>query len=246
MSRNQPVLKVSTEQQRIQNEQKIHQDHLKSIKPVVKIKAPEVYPHLKSKRGKQKLEEERLLEIERENQILLNRMKRLSKKPTFDNSPPKHTIKSKRQIQSEKERIAIEKENETLAKSLLQLKPRLDNAKFEKEWEENANHMRRISRFQNPIDPQAFPVSPRKEPNENSPTPATHRSQTKKPSPKPHAKTNPKPKPKPAQATPPVDDAPANDEQQVDPEAKTEETDDVKPQEAEKEDVPAEDSQPSS
>lgn len=122
---------------------------LQSVKSQLDIQLPVKYSHLKNKIKPELLREgisytERYREIDRENQILLERMSKLQKKST---SPVQRLSKSLNMNLRKKHLKAITTENELLLKRLRGNSSTYSVDKWEKERESTENLLKNICEF---------------------------------------------------------------------------------------------------
>jgi E3 ubiquitin-protein ligase TRIP12 len=114
-----------------------HRRRIKQVKPSTDMTEPGSYS-LESVRNnlkKERLLEDRYMEIDRENQVLLNKMQDLMKKPSLYSAGSNSSLPATLNQQGrKKELMAITQENKRMLKAIQGVEPVYDRTKWEKSY----------------------------------------------------------------------------------------------------------------
>jgi len=131
---------------------RLHLKRLKNVKPSIDNKAPKRCPHLRQNLKKKQLMEERFATIERENQLLLEKMSAIMNKNCLDNKNDSlryaHSMnKGRRKKDLEK----ITRENQAILYRIQAREPTYNHMEWKNERERNLRYLQNISEYEIPI-----------------------------------------------------------------------------------------------
>ncbi|CAB1328304.1 unnamed protein product [Coregonus sp. 'balchen'] len=122
----------------------IHLRKVKSAKPTIDTTAPKTYGHLALKMKKQKLEEQSMSKIQRENNMLLEKISRIMK--TTGHIDNRNDYENKREMQQQ-EWLRITKENQLILLRLTQCQPHYSIKDWHEDWLKTIKIMESIARY---------------------------------------------------------------------------------------------------
>ncbi|XP_066497527.1 sperm axonemal maintenance protein CFAP97D1 [Hoplias malabaricus] len=125
----------------------MHRKRVQSAKSTLNTTPPLVYGHLLTKKKKQKLEEERLSTIQRENNMLLDKISHIMKTTGRIDCRNDYVKKSLYADKREKDLLQIVKENQLIIQRLSQCAPQYSVKLWREQWLENLHLMEQIGRF---------------------------------------------------------------------------------------------------
>lgn len=122
-----------------------HRARIKAVKPSTDMSTPStmLMDHFKTNLKKERLLEERYLEIDRENKVLLRKMSEAMKKPNpYVKEPPGTRDLSLNRTGRKMELIRITQDNQRMLKAIQEVKPVYDHKKWEKNFEDSEYHLK--------------------------------------------------------------------------------------------------------
>ncbi|XP_039600719.1 sperm axonemal maintenance protein CFAP97D1 [Polypterus senegalus] len=124
-----------------------HIKKVKSAKPMVNTTTPQTYGHLHLKMKKLKLQEERLSIIERDNNLLLEKMSYIMRTSGRIDNKNEYQSKSLNKEKRQRELLQITKENQQILERISQCWPQYSTEKWQEDWEKNEKYMDSIARY---------------------------------------------------------------------------------------------------
>uniref|UniRef100_UPI00398E624A uncharacterized protein CFAP97D2-like n=1 Tax=Pristiophorus japonicus TaxID=55135 RepID=UPI00398E624A len=124
-----------------------HRRKVQGAKSMVDNHSPETFAHLHLKVKKLKLEEERLSTIERDNQLLLNKMSTIMRTTGRIDNKNEYKLKSLNSEKRQRELLRVTRENKAILDRLQQVEPQYDRLKWHKDWYKAEKHMDNIARY---------------------------------------------------------------------------------------------------
>ncbi|KAI4879246.1 hypothetical protein NFI96_012124 [Prochilodus magdalenae] len=125
----------------------MHRKRVQSAKATINTAPPLTYGHLLVKQNKLKLEEERLSRIQRENDMLLDKICHIMKTTGRIDCRNDYVKKSLSSDKRQQELLQIVKENKQIFQHLSQCKPHYSVQLWREQWMETLNLMESIGRF---------------------------------------------------------------------------------------------------
>ncbi|CAM4602730.1 unnamed protein product [Leuciscus chuanchicus] len=125
----------------------MHRNKVKSANSTINTTSPKTYDHLLVKFKKSQLEEERVSRIERENQMLIDKMahiKQTNGGVDCRNDYVKKSLGSEKRLQ---ELLHITKENQRILQRLSTCRPRHSVQVWREQWLKNLELMENIGRY---------------------------------------------------------------------------------------------------
>jgi len=138
------------------------------VKPSTDMTAPSTMKmdHFRTNLKKERLLEERYMEIDRENRVLLKKMSEAMRKPNPYTTVPKESRPvSLNRTGRKMELIRITKDNARLLKSIQSVEPVYNHKKWEEHYAKSAHHLKNCC---------AYPVITRMSRNESAPSVLMH------------------------------------------------------------------------
>eukprot|EP01016_Furgasonia_blochmanni_P009515 TRINITY_DN13946_c0_g1_i1.p1 TRINITY_DN13946_c0_g1~~TRINITY_DN13946_c0_g1_i1.p1 ORF type:complete len:428 (+),score=58.54 TRINITY_DN13946_c0_g1_i1:93-1376(+) len=131
---------------------KIHQEKLRGVRSSVDQKKPAKFAHLQSNKKKAQLEEDKALEIERSNKVLLEKMSRIllygnGLREVFTVNAGNTRAKSLNRSSRKNELIRITEENQALLNRLKETKPFINVEQQLRDREENLKLVRKLCEY---------------------------------------------------------------------------------------------------
>jgi len=138
---------------------KLHQKRIRNIKGRIDNSSPPPRKHLtQNVKGKQKMEE-RYLKIERENQILLDKMSYILRHPTMDNRNESLTYQhSLNQEKRRRQLTTITDQNQSILQRIRGAAPTYDRQEWDRDHESNRRFIANISLYGTDPDSPKFRV----------------------------------------------------------------------------------------
>ncbi|XP_067841617.1 sperm axonemal maintenance protein CFAP97D1-like [Heptranchias perlo] len=124
-----------------------HRRKVQAAKSMVDNNSPETFAHLNLKFKKLKIEEERLSTIERDNQILLEKMSAIMRTRGRIDNKNEYKSKSLNSEKRQRELRRVTRENKTILERLKQVEPQYDHLKWLEDWYKAEKHMDNIARY---------------------------------------------------------------------------------------------------
>ncbi|KAG7467089.1 hypothetical protein MATL_G00149610 [Megalops atlanticus] len=125
----------------------MHKKKVKSAKPTISTTPPQTYGHLQLKMKKLKLEEERIAIIQRDNDMLLEKISFIMRTTgRIDN----RNLYENRSLSSEKrqrELLRVTKENQIILERLSRCGPRYSVQQWQEDWLRTERYMESIARY---------------------------------------------------------------------------------------------------
>ncbi|XP_048049822.1 sperm axonemal maintenance protein CFAP97D1 isoform X1 [Megalobrama amblycephala] len=125
----------------------MHRSKVKSAKPTINTTPPKTYGHLLVKFKKRQLEEERVSRIERDNQMLLDKMSHIMQTNGGVDCRNDYVKKSLGTEKRQLELLRIAKENEWILQRLSSCRPRYSVHVWHEQWLKNLELMENIGRY---------------------------------------------------------------------------------------------------
>ncbi|KAJ8012497.1 hypothetical protein DPEC_G00043430 [Dallia pectoralis] len=125
----------------------IHLRKVKSAKPTIDTTAPKTYGHLALKMKKKQLEEQSMSRIQRENEMLLEKMSHIRRTTGRINNRNDYENKSLCRERQQKERLRITKENELILLRLSQCQSHYSIKDWHEDWHKTLKLMENIARY---------------------------------------------------------------------------------------------------
>ncbi|XP_067264926.1 sperm axonemal maintenance protein CFAP97D1 isoform X1 [Chanodichthys erythropterus] len=138
----------------------MHRSKVKSAKPTINTTPPKTYGHLLVKFKKRQLEEERISRIERENQMLLDKMSHIMQTNGGVDCRNDYVKKSLGTEKRQLELLRIAKENEWILQRLSSCRPRYSVHVWHEQWLKNLELMENIGRYPRLYTAQRSPLPP--------------------------------------------------------------------------------------
>ena len=129
-------------------ERKMHLKRLANVKSSIDNKAPRKLPHLRKNLKKKQMMEERFARIERENQLLLEKMSHIMEHSGVDNK--NRSLRFARSMNKQLRKQNLEKitrENQAILERIQAKEPVYSHVKWEHEREQQIKYMRNISDY---------------------------------------------------------------------------------------------------
>jgi hypothetical protein len=129
-------------------ERKMHLKRLSSVKSSIDNKAPQKAPHLKKNLKKKQQMEDRFAVIERENQLLLEKMSYIMNTSSLDNKNT--SLKFARSMNKQVRKANLEKitrENQAILERIQAKEPVYNHVKWEQDREQTVKYLRNISEY---------------------------------------------------------------------------------------------------
>eukprot|EP00750_Incisomonas_marina_P033834 INCI998.1.p1 GENE.INCI998.1~~INCI998.1.p1 ORF type:complete len:190 (+),score=50.00 INCI998.1:167-736(+) len=140
-------------------ERKLHLKRLANVKSSIDNKPPRKLPHLKKNLKKKQQMEERFARIERENQLLLEKMSYIMNSSTLDNKNT--SLRFARSMNKQNRKANLEKitrENQAILERIQAKEPVYNHLKWEHERQQNVKYMQNISEYGDlPLERRAPP-----------------------------------------------------------------------------------------
>eukprot|EP00930_Biecheleria_cincta_P071867 TRINITY_DN59320_c0_g1_i1.p1 TRINITY_DN59320_c0_g1~~TRINITY_DN59320_c0_g1_i1.p1 ORF type:complete len:284 (+),score=39.00 TRINITY_DN59320_c0_g1_i1:67-918(+) len=152
----------------LQKNHEAHRARVNSVKPATDMTAPSTVKmdHFRTNLKKERLLEERYMEIDRENRVLLRKMSEGMRKPNpYTTQPKENRPTSLNRTGRKAELIRITKDNQRLLKSIQSVQPVYNHKKWEEHYEKSAYHLKNCC---------AYPVITRMSRNESAPSIMMH------------------------------------------------------------------------
>ncbi|XP_007227834.2 sperm axonemal maintenance protein CFAP97D1 [Astyanax mexicanus] len=124
-----------------------HRNRVQTAKATINTTPPKVYSHLLVKGKKQKLEEDRLSTIQRENHMLLDKINHIMKTTGRTDCKNDYVQKSLISGKRQQDLLQIVKENQLMFQRLSQCRATYSAELWRNQWLENLNLMENIGRF---------------------------------------------------------------------------------------------------
>ncbi|XP_029386629.1 uncharacterized protein CFAP97D1 [Echeneis naucrates] len=125
----------------------LHRRKVKSAKPTINTTPPKTYSHLELKLKKQKLEEEWILKIQRENKILKEKISHIMKTTGAVDNKNDYDRKSLGKEKRQLELLRISKENQMILFRLSHCRPHYNVKSWHEDWLKTLKVMDRIARY---------------------------------------------------------------------------------------------------
>lgn len=145
----------ASERKRRNYQRKLHLKRLANVKPSIDNKPPKKHKHLKKNLKKKQQMEERFARIERENQLLLEKMSYIMNTSSLDNK--NSSLKYARSMNKSVRKKNLEKitrENQAILERIQAKEPVYNHLKWEHERQQNLKYMRSISEYGGTALPQ--------------------------------------------------------------------------------------------
>ncbi|XP_077199780.1 uncharacterized protein CFAP97D2 [Paroedura picta] len=146
----QPVLPCGNRYLQQKWDKAVYEEHRRKIqaaKPVVDTSAPPTYRHLHLKLKKLKLEKDRLSVIERDNQLLLEKMTYIRRTKGGIDNRNDYEAKSLNRRKREQELLRMTKENHAILERITNCKPQYKVQKWDEDWQKAEEYMNSIARY---------------------------------------------------------------------------------------------------
>ncbi|XP_041054450.1 sperm axonemal maintenance protein CFAP97D1-like [Carcharodon carcharias] len=124
-----------------------HRRKVKAAKSTIDNNSPETFSHLNLKFKKLKLEEERLSTIERDNQLLLQKMSTIMRTTGRIDNKNEYKLKSLNNEKRQREQLRVNRENKTMRERLKMVQPQYDHLKLHEDWYKAEKLMDHIARY---------------------------------------------------------------------------------------------------
>ncbi|KAM8976768.1 uncharacterized protein CFAP97D2 [Pelodytes ibericus] len=124
-----------------------HKRKVQSAKPMVDTSRPPTYVHLNMKLKKLKLEEERLSVIERDNNLLLDKMSTIMRTKGRVDNKNDYEAKSLNKEKREQELLRVSKENHAILDRITKCEPQYQAEKWHEDWLKSEKYMDSIARY---------------------------------------------------------------------------------------------------
>nr|XP_046259482.1 sperm axonemal maintenance protein CFAP97D1 [Scatophagus argus] len=125
----------------------LHRRKVKSAKPTINTTPPKTYGHLALKLKKQKLEEELTMKIQRENNMLLEKISRIMRTTGEVDNRNYYDRKSLGKERRQVELLRITKENQMILFRLSQSRPHYNVKSWHEDWLQTLKVMDSIARY---------------------------------------------------------------------------------------------------
>lgn len=133
-----------------EHKRKLHLKRLRNVKSSIDNRPPKKVTHLKKNLKKKQLMEERFARIERENQLLLEKMSHIMNHSSLDNKNT--SLKFARSMNKQVRKHNLEKitrENQAILERIQAKEPVYSQVKWEHEREQQEQYLRNISDYGN-------------------------------------------------------------------------------------------------
>ncbi|GCB80112.1 hypothetical protein scyTo_0019662 [Scyliorhinus torazame] len=124
-----------------------HRRKIKAAKPTIDNNSPETFPHLNLKFNKLKLEEDRLSTIERDNQLLLQKMATIMRTTSCIDNKNEYKLRSLNSEKRQREQLRVSQENKSMQERLKLVQPQYDHLKWHQDWYKAEKLMDHIARY---------------------------------------------------------------------------------------------------
>ncbi|KAM9320014.1 uncharacterized protein CFAP97D2 [Gastrophryne carolinensis] len=124
-----------------------HKRKVQSAKPMVDTNSPQTFVHLNLKLKKLKLEEERLSVIERDNNLLLEKMSTIMRTKGRVDNKNSYEAKSLNKEKRTQELMKVFKENQTIEDRLKKCEPQYRVEKWHEDWVKAEKYMDSIAKY---------------------------------------------------------------------------------------------------
>ncbi|XP_043547180.1 uncharacterized protein CFAP97D2 isoform X1 [Chiloscyllium plagiosum] len=124
-----------------------HRRKVKDAKSTVDNHSPETYSHLNLKFKKLKLEEDRLSIIERDNQLLLQKMSTIMRTTGRIDNKNEYKLKSLNGEKRHREQLRVNQENKTMKERLKLVQPQYNHLKWHEDWYKAEKLMDHIAHY---------------------------------------------------------------------------------------------------
>jgi hypothetical protein len=139
--------KVSSRRQ-LRRSQELHKKKLRNIKSTLDNKPPKRHNHLRKNRKKQQMMQDRFAKIERENQLLLEKMSFIMQNDTLDNKCKAATYsKSLNKERRRKELKRISEQNNAILSRIQSRESTYNHLKWENDRKKNERYLKMISEY---------------------------------------------------------------------------------------------------
>ncbi|KAA8587915.1 hypothetical protein FQN60_001109 [Etheostoma spectabile] len=125
----------------------LHRGKVKSAKPTINTSPPKTYVHLAVKLKKQKLEEEWTMKIQRENNMLLEKISHIKRTTGGIDSKNYYDRKSLGKEKQQLELLRITKENQMILSRLSQCRSHYNLRSWNEDWLKTLKVMDSIARY---------------------------------------------------------------------------------------------------
>ncbi|KAJ8349935.1 hypothetical protein SKAU_G00250650 [Synaphobranchus kaupii] len=119
----------------------MHKKKVTSAKPTVSTGPPQTYGHLQLKMKKLKLEEERMYIINRDNDILLDKMSSIMRTTGRIGNKNHYENKSLNREKRQQELIRVTKENQLIVERLSRCGPKYSSQQWHDDWQRTEGYM---------------------------------------------------------------------------------------------------------
>ncbi|XP_041937870.1 sperm axonemal maintenance protein CFAP97D1-like isoform X1 [Alosa sapidissima] len=129
---------------------KYHMDRMRNVKPMVDNKAPRTYIHCHLKMKKIQMEQERLMEVERDNRLLVSRIARTMAKGGLDNWNQEYEMLTENSGTTDlrnRELVKISLENQAVLKKIKTTKPVYDHKHWLNDFKVTRDYMNRLRKY---------------------------------------------------------------------------------------------------
>ncbi|XP_067889022.1 sperm axonemal maintenance protein CFAP97D1-like [Heterodontus francisci] len=124
-----------------------HRRKVQAAKSMIDNHSPETFAHLHLKFKKLKLEEERLSTIERDNQLLLQKMSTIMRTTGRIDNKNEYKSKSLNSKKRQQELQRVNRENKTIHERLKLIQPQYNHLKWHEDWCKAEKLMDHIARY---------------------------------------------------------------------------------------------------
>ncbi|XP_014664745.1 PREDICTED: uncharacterized protein C17orf105-like [Priapulus caudatus] len=131
-----------------------HRTKVSTAKPVIDNRPPKTYMHLHLKLKKLQMEEERLAIVERDNNILLEKMSYIMRTRGRVDNNNAYGEKSLNKTKRQRELLRITHENQAIWKRITTKEPHYNHMQWDDQWKVNLSYMSNISKY--PLLPLHF------------------------------------------------------------------------------------------
>ncbi|XP_072300030.1 uncharacterized protein CFAP97D2 [Eucyclogobius newberryi] len=125
----------------------LHRYNVKTAKPTINITTPETYGHLALKLRKQKMDQDRNTQIQRENNLLLEKIAHIMQTTGTVDNLNFYEKKSLNVQQRQMELLHISHENQLMQQRLSQCKSHYNVKSWHQDWIKTMGLMNSISRY---------------------------------------------------------------------------------------------------
>ncbi|XP_031422990.1 sperm axonemal maintenance protein CFAP97D1-like [Clupea harengus] len=130
---------------------KYHMDRMGKVKPMVDNKAPRTFIHCHMKMKKIQMEQERLMEVERDNRLLVSRIARTMAKGGLDNWNESYEVYSKNCSVSEdvrnRELVKISLENQAILNKINMTIPVYNHKQWLNDFKVTREYTKRLRKY---------------------------------------------------------------------------------------------------